>query len=389
MARILIGWELGANRGHAVRMAKLGRALREQGHDIAFALQRIDALGSEEAGGATIWQAPVTPRLLVNTARGGGSSPAGLADILARLGIDDPVIVTAMVRAWRQLFAAVRPELVIAEYAPFLLLAARARLPSVAVGTGFATPPPELATFPRIVPEAAGATDQTATLRAVNAAIADLGDEPLAALPRLFGADMAVTATFTELDPYAGDRRNVLAHPARGIDEAPSGGEEVFVYAPEALNGQAPLWSGLAEAGLATRVHMPHASPAMRAALAARGFAFEPEPLPIADIVERSRLLVSHGGHGFVCAGLAAGLPHVVCYPDIEKQFYGRALARLGCGGHVGLASIEPKAFGASLKRIYQDDAMSARARDAAPAFRERGGPSVEAAVVEAVAALA
>lgn len=389
MARILIGWEFGANRGHAVRMAQLGRALTERGHEIAFAVQRIDALAPEDLDGAEVWQAPLTPRLLVNTVKSTSRSPTGLADILARLGMEDPAIVAALVRAWRQLFAAVRPDLVIAEYAPFLQLAARGKVAALAVGTGFQTPPPNLSEFPKIVAKAEAASDETATLAAVNGALAGLGDAPLAALPELFASDRIVTESFAELDPYAQARSNRLAHPAAAVDAtAPEGGEEVFVYAPETLTAQARLWTGLAAAGLPVRVHMPNAPAAVREALSDRGFAFEPEPLPVAAIADRSRLLVSHGGHGFVCAGLAAGLPHIICYPDIEKLFYGHALARLRLGGHVSLATLDPKAFGASLRRIHADEAMAGRAREAAPGFRGRPQPPLEQAVVEAAAEL-
>jgi rhamnosyltransferase subunit B len=60
MAHILIGWELGAGRGHALRIAQLAKALRAAGHRLSFAVQRVDAL-DPEAGGE-VWQAPVTPR---------------------------------------------------------------------------------------------------------------------------------------------------------------------------------------------------------------------------------------------------------------------------------------------------------------------------------------
>jgi UDP:flavonoid glycosyltransferase YjiC (YdhE family) len=87
-------------------------------------------------------------------------------------------------------------------------------------------------------------------------------------------------------------------------------------------------------------------------------------------------------------AGVAAGLPHIVCYVDVEKHFYGTALARHGLGGHVAMASIDPKAFSASLRRIHADDALAARARAAAPGFLSRGHQPMESALPEAVAAL-
>jgi hypothetical protein len=385
MGRILIGWEFGANRGHALRLARLARLLRDAGHEVGLAIQRIDDLTPEEAHGAAIWQAPVTPRMLSHVARPRTPTPATLGDILARLGGDDPRLVAAIIRAWRTIFAAVRPALVIADYAPFLLLAARGRFPVLHQGTPFQTPPPHLASFPAIA-GGTPAADEAATLRAVNEG---LGSESVESLPGIFAADRTLTDSFAELDPYAEARSEPLLLPVPADFRAAAGaGEEVFVYAPENSAADAPLWRGLAQSGLPIRVHVPRAAAPLREAIAALRLAFEAEPVPFAEIARRSRLVVSHGGHGFACAALAAGLANIICYPDLEKRFYGLALARHGLGGHVAMAGIEPAAFGASLKRIHADEALAARARAAGPAFLARGQKPFDEALMEAVAEL-
>jgi UDP:flavonoid glycosyltransferase YjiC (YdhE family) len=127
----------------------------------------------------------------------------------------------------------------------------------------------------------------------------------------------------------------------------------------------------------------------MQAALSALGFEVEPRPLPFATIAARSRLLVSHGGHGFVSAGLLAGLPQVVFHYDLEKLLNGLAVARLGLGGHTALATLKPERFGPDLAALHGDDALAARARAAGERFRARAMPHADAAVVEAVGALA
>jgi UDP:flavonoid glycosyltransferase YjiC (YdhE family) len=53
LARILLGWELGAGRGHAVRLAALERALAARGHVVIFAVQQIGSIAAGE-----VWQAP-------------------------------------------------------------------------------------------------------------------------------------------------------------------------------------------------------------------------------------------------------------------------------------------------------------------------------------------
>jgi hypothetical protein len=128
MAHVLLGWEFGGNRGHATSLLAIAEALRKRGHRISFALQRVDALAPDQLHGAEVWPAPVTPRLLINTSRPNQGHPQTMGDIVARLGFDDTELVEALVRAWRQLLAAIRPDLVISDYGPFLLTAACGRV---------------------------------------------------------------------------------------------------------------------------------------------------------------------------------------------------------------------------------------------------------------------
>lgn len=387
MARVLLGWEFGANRGHAVRLTAIADALQAAGHDIRFAVSRLDAMHAQKVPAASIWQAPVSPRMMAGRARVTGPV-VGMADILMRLGMDDPLIVASMLSGWHQLFEAIRPDLVIADFAPFLLLAARGRLPTVSVGTGFSSPPSGMTTLPTLIPGASG-TDQVALLAALNDGLARAGEPPMAALPEMFAADRPIVATFGELDPYVQDRSEKLVFPEAHVPVAPvGGGDEIFAYFPDFIPAESPLWAGLAASGLKVRIHIGLGDAAIQAAVARHGLIVEPEPVPFARIAERSRLLVSHGGHGFVCAGLVAGLPQVVCHFDLEKLTHGLALARAGLGGHVALSAIQTQPFAESLAKLHRDDAIAARARAAAPDFRARPQMPFQQAVREAVAVL-
>jgi hypothetical protein len=235
------------------------------------------------------------------------------------------------------------------------------------------------------------AFDEAATLDSVNQALRSVGSEPLPALPAMFAADRELAGTYRELDGYAEWRTRPLVRPALPLpppEISAGGGEEVFVYLPELLKPEAPLWQGLAASRLPVRVHIPAVGKGYWQSLRERGFAVEPEPLPFPEIARRSRLLVSHGGHGFVCSGLLAGLPQVVCPYDLEKTIYARAVTKLGVGGFVPLTQIEPAAFAASLVNLYRDDALAARARDAAPGFQARYKAPMQQEMADAVEAL-
>ncbi|MGZ8310648.1 MAG: glycosyltransferase [Allosphingosinicella sp.] len=388
MARVLIGWEFGANRGHAVRMIEHAAALRAEGHEVVFAMQRIDALSADEAAGSPVWQAPVSPRLLVSAGRQRLGPVTGMADIIARLGMDDAQLVVSMVRGWEHLVGAIRPDVVIAEFAPYMLMAARGRVPAIAIGNGFTLPPSGMDSFPALGEP--GGVDQVRLLGIVNRGLAGAGQPAIAALPRVFAAEREIATAFAELDPYAGQRRGTMARPIPAdFDAVVGSGDEIFVYAPETIDPEAHLWDGLGQAGLPVRVHVPRIRPELSGRLERLGLRIEAEPLPFRRIAERSRLLLSHGGHGFLSSGLAAGLPSIVFHYDLEKLTYGLALAKAGLGGHVSLGAIVPRSFAESLKRVYGDDALVARARAAGADFRSRDMPALEPTIAQGVAELA
>ena len=108
----------------------------------------------------------------------------------------------------------------------------------------------------------------------------------------------------------------------------------------------------------------------------------------IARIAERSRLVVSHGGHGFVSSALLAGLPHVVTPYDLEKQIHADRLVALGLGGQVALQAIRAAPFAESLARIHDDEGFGIRARAAAPGFHAQMRRPMAKEVTAAVASL-
>ena len=229
MAHILLGWEFGGNRGHALRLVQLADKLKARGHQVSFALQRVDAITPAEAKGSPVWPAPVSPRMLVNAGRPKTASPSTMGDILARLGFDDSAIVAAALRAWLQLMDAIRPDIIVAEYAPWLLMAARGRVKTVAAGTGFDAPPAEMPRFPSLTGKPP-AIDEEETLAAVNAALDSVGMRRLAALPELFTATTQVAATYTDVAEPAGFTR-IRYHVEIAADAPP---EDIVALVDEA-----------------------------------------------------------------------------------------------------------------------------------------------------------
>lgn len=379
MARILIGWELGAGGGHGTRQLALAKMLVERGHTPLFAPQQVGPFAAH----APTWQAPVWPRLLGPLSRRYAVPPATMGDMLAYLGLDDVDAMTAMIMAWDRIIADARPDAVVAEYAPVLHLAARNRIPCLGWGTGFSLPPAELANFPSLTGGAA-VIPETALIEGLNLALRRAGRAPLSALPEIFAADRSVVASFRDLDPYRDRRSGPYSAPAlKGkIPEASGDGDELFVYLNTPANRPAGLVQGLIQAGLPTRIHDPAIAPDVQLALEAQGIKVERDPVSFAEIASRSRLVLSHGGLGFSSSALLAGLPQVIVPFDLEKRLTGEALAELGVCRIVA-PQVEARAFAALLRSAWDDEAMRARASAVAPEFRARMSPAAEEAAAE------
>ncbi len=389
MARILIGWELGAGRGHIGSMLAMARALVGRGHVIAFAVQRIDAMPGRLPIGTTLYQAPLWPRLIASGEPAGHSHVATLIDILARLGLDRAGCLTGMIRSWDSIFAAFDPHVVIADHAPALLIAAQGRLPTISCGPGFQVPPSTVDPLPRIGGGVPG-YDETMILDIVDADLRDAGREPLPALPAMFCTTRALIASFVELDPYG--RPTGPDHIAPAVSDwappATTPGDEVFVYVNGPLQRDDAFWRGLAATGLTVRAHIPVPDAALYMQIARYGAIVERRPLPWPLIAARSRIAVNHGAHGIMCALLLAGIPQLTLPLDLEKRLHSEALAHTGLGAVLVPGALDAAALTRAVSSLYADRAMADQARSAAPGFAARAAMPFEASVADAAEAL-
>lgn len=380
MARVLLGWELGANRGHINVMHIIARRLMADGHEVQFALQQIDAVGPDHDPRIGLWQAPVWPRLLVGQSRRNATPSGSMGDILGRVGLDRPGALAAMIRGWDAILSAASPDLVVADFAPALLTAAQGRLATVATGTGFACPASRLSSFP-LIDDGPPALDEGELLDIADADLRAVGRDPLASLPALFAADHEAVASFALLDPYR-DTRNGR-HCAPTIDTPPTAianpaADEIFVYFYHLAPADAALWQGLAMSGRKVRIHFHEPTPAHLTIFRKLGLAFEHRPLPFDRIAARSRLALSHGGQGFVSSCLLAGLPQIVAWYDLEKKLTGRAVAAAGLGREFNFHRAQPSDVAQIIDAVWHDTSARARSMAARPGFVDAMSDCVE-----------
>jgi len=385
MARVLLGWELGAGRGHAVRLSRLADLLRTRGDTVILAVQQLGVF----AGEADAWQAPLWPGQLVALARRAPAAPRSMGDILATLGLGDTAAMTGLMRAWDGILAATRPDIVAAEFAPGLMMAARGRVPLLGLGNGFTLPPADLERFPALGAEAAR-EDEAPLFDRLNKALALCGRPLLDALPGVFASDAAHIATFAELDPYRTSRGAGHGAPATDgpVPLAGEAGEGLFVYLSEPARLPAGFLEGLAGSGLPVTLHARTLSAGDGERLVRFGFRVESAPVPFVRIVQEARLLLSQGGLGFVSSALLAGLPQLILPFDMEKALTADAVAGLGLGERLLPDGFSAATLADAVGRLAHDTALAERAREAAGGFRARMPATAEEEALTAMDAL-
>lgn len=389
MPRFLVAWEFGEDLGHVRRMLPVARALRRRGHEVALAFRDAAHLATPAREGFAAWPAPVLRRPATFD-----PAPINAADLLLNLGFRDAASLRGVQRAWDGLLDATRPDVVVGDYAPNAMLAAKRRgLRRATLGSGFALPPARVP-LPAIRPSAHGdhgrlhAVD-TALRESVARAVggADAGD-----VIDLFRGDENLLLTWPELDPL-GPRAEDYLGPMASADE---GAEAVWDDTPARrvlayLKPRDARFRGLLQALEASGAQVIVAAPGMlpehaRAQSSPRVRIFA-TALRLSPLLCGIDLCVGHGGAGFAAEALRAGTPLFLLPMHLEQELVAR---RLVATGVAAMHRPEPAAsIEAQLAAALADRALHDRARAFARslAARTASDPALDAAArLEALA---
>jgi hypothetical protein len=121
MASILFSWELGGGIGHIVRLRPLAERLRQQGHKVWLASKDVQAAKTVLSDSGI----PVLPAPPSASGNRPSINVQSFADILHNVGFGDFDALAMRLFAWRSLFQMLQPDLLVCEYSPTALLAAR------------------------------------------------------------------------------------------------------------------------------------------------------------------------------------------------------------------------------------------------------------------------
>lgn len=381
----LLGWELGGGFGHAKKLHDIGVALACRGVRPVFVLKEVEAVAAMFAGGGfSLLRAPRSTRPPIANFRA-----ASFADILAIRGFASPRELQPLVETWESIIDQVRPDLVVADYAPTLQLAAYGWMPCVRVGVGFDCPPHNVAEFPAFDSAAQPMAPQSQLLSVIQQVQARRGRSAPATLPGLFSWGRTVVCTLPELDQYHALRDEPAVGPVAPLPPLtpPPRQPRFYAYLSAKRPASLPLLAELLRAGIPGTAFVRGATARELQAIAVAGLEIQTEVRPLAELLPRASFVVHHGGLTSAEV-LAAGRPQLLVPGHAEQQITSEMLARMGVALIFGQS--QPAQEGVELaNRLLGDGSVTARAQALALGIRARGAwNGLNCAVAACLAAL-
>jgi hypothetical protein len=340
VARILYAWEIGSGYGHVGSFLPVALKLRERGHDVVFAVRDIPGAHAILAPhGFAAFQAPVWLHQVDGLREPAVSYP----EILFRLGYLSESGLTGLARAWRQLFASAKADMLVADHSPTALLAARGtHLHTTMFGTGFCSPP-HVTPLPAMrpwgsVPSAQLLQSEREALKTVNHVLTELRAQPLGALMELFLVNEDFLCTLAELDHYEGRTGAHYWGPLMNLHEgAPlawlpgAGNKRIFAYLKPHRDSDRVIQE-IKALGCEALIFAAGMPPGAAERLQTKSVRITTRPLMLSQITQQCDICICHAGHGTTAAMLMGGVPLLLLPIQLEQYLTAHHVAAYGAG---------------------------------------------------------
>ena len=334
MAHIMVGYELGGGHGHLYRLLPPVRALEARGHRVTLFLRNIRENATMLAGENRAIL-PV-PDLVANIPGHQNLAPLSTyLDIMCIAGFYDRQTLNIGVRTWNTLLDQAKPDLVIADHSPVLMLACFGRYPVVQVADGFTLPPAQGSQFPIFRRDGKPQVDPSHVLRVMRAVQRDNGLPMPETVTEPFRTDGRLVCSLPELDPYPNMRRDPVIGPVLGLQDPqpmPEGPPRFFAYLDLVHETTWPLLQGLKASPMSGEVFVKGITDEVARALQRPGLTVHREFQPLDQILSRASFVMHHGSNGTCCAALSAGRPQVLVPTQMESRLMADAVVARGCG---------------------------------------------------------
>jgi len=342
--RVLVVLELGSNWGHLLRIRPVAEALSAKGYELVVAATDVESAKKLwDAAAIAVVQCPGAAL----KSRGGPRRRVDCyAQILDRLVFGDEAELQATLAAWDSLLADLRPDVLLADFAPIAPLVAHLhRLPLVRFNSGWEVPP-----FDGCLPitrrsgglgRAEIMALEAAMVERINHACERHDASGFTDLGELLAVGTQLLSTWPELDHFAprpsGSYIGPIFSSAHGRDvhwppTAAAGtmrGKRVLLYLAKDLRNFTIIES-LQRLGVSVIAVLPQLRPEAMPHLSRINWIVSDSPVKLAAVLPEADLIISNGGHGLVAAGLLAGVPFLLFPLTFEQALITRIVAKSG-----------------------------------------------------------
>lgn len=369
---VLLCWEGGSDPGHAAHISYIAKSLSDKGGrcvvaafdrrslvDLAEDSQEVIAAPQERFGREQAPAFPPSPHF---------QDSINFTKYLWRLGFWRGSTVLANLKAWDKIITRVQPDVVAAYFAPFALLAAIGRVPTVTIGNGLVVPAVANGYF-TLDGKAPSDFDREAQgnlFSIVEQAYDEAGMLAPGSIAGALCGDVQCPASLPALDPRYALRPDGLAPPI--MDRLPAIAEGRGRCALISVGDQPidylPTIAAVAKACPKTILYAKRGSKILSTGSLPANVEIQREPFSAEDIARRAVLLVHSGSIDMTQIAALAGVPQLIAYGGGEGWFNASAVSRLNAGA--GLAAedaradaVEELAFALSNTVLYSAGARS------------------------------
>jgi UDP:flavonoid glycosyltransferase YjiC (YdhE family) len=327
MTRVVFAWELGGFLGHVERNLAVAQRLREMGADVHFLVSNLPTAEKILAPEGF----PYLPAPGFRHAQPPAKTAISISGLLADLGYGDPVTLRACVRSWIGLYKALKPDVIVTDYAPSAILSAKvAGIPTLPLGPGFSIPPgrdpmPSYREDQRHLHAELRAADQR-LLPAINDVAAAFGHPAFDCVGNLFHNPAAQITSFPELDPFwpREDAHYVgpIKAPGRFLRVEWEGKRDkrIFAYLQPNMVGLDAILAAMRDPAREVVCVIPGASERILSRNQADGFRVLNEPVQLDELLAGANVVVCYASAGLVSGSLQAGVPMLLFPTFLEHQ---------------------------------------------------------------------
>jgi hypothetical protein len=253
--RALLAWEQGFGMGHVATFNRIAPLLAARGVEIVGAWAPLSNIDRAHPAIARILPAPLS-----RAASSGQwnddlipkeNAVSSFASSLVSMGFDEERTLANNQTAWKNIFDLVRPDVVIADYAPGAVIAARGRVPAINVGSWYSVPSHRNGYLaPYDSEEFKDAALQDLLRNSINSALSQRNASPIAGLGDLFPQDTSFAKGFPQFDGHAAWReRPTIPEPFNNVEPATTRGADVLAYLDPSMLRNEVLVAGLLRLG--------------------------------------------------------------------------------------------------------------------------------------------